>query len=190
MNTTLQQSIERKRDLHILYSYKEIEDYIQTVATFIEDGIYAGEYTILIDNERIQLLVQHELRKRFSDEDMNYLHYINNFHFYYSTGSYHPATIEEYLLATLTPYVDQQLQFRLWAHVEWATIEGPLHVIRDVELSADKTVSKLSFPLICAYNEDRMPDHLKKLLVETHPFLLVNDELVLSELYEKNHTKM
>ncbi|ARK20867.1 MULTISPECIES: MEDS domain-containing protein [Sporosarcina] len=185
MKTRIQQLIESKRNLHILYSYKDLDHHIQLVAAYIEEGVRAGEYTILIDNERIHLLIKNELQNRLNEEEMKYLHFINNFHFYYSTGSYHPATIEQYLTETVTPYVENQLLFRSWAHVEWATMDGPWHIIEDLERFVDHAVNELSFPLICAYKEESMPEHLQELLFKTHPLIIVNDELVQSEVYER-----
>lgn len=185
MRVTMQELIESKRNLHILYSYNGMDHYIETATTFIEDGIRAGESVILIDNERIFLLIQNELQNRLNKEQMQFLHFINNFHFYHSSGSYHPDAIEEYLTETVTPYVKKQLQFRSWAHVEWATMDGPYHLIKDVEKLADDAVNELSFPLICAYQEDSMPENLQQILYETHPLIMVNDELVLSEKYVK-----
>ncbi len=39
------------------------------------------------------------------------------------------------------------------------------------------------FPLICAYDGVKMPDHLRSILMETHPYVLVEEELVPSEQY-------
>lgn len=185
MKVTIQQLIDTKRNLHILYSYEEMDHYIETAATFIEDGIRAGEHVVLIDNERVYLLIQRALQNRLTEEQLTLLRFINNFHFYYSTGSYHPQTIEKYLVETVTPYVEQKLVFRAWAHVEWSTMEGPLHIIKDLEKFVDDAVNTLSFPLICAYQSKSMPQYLHDLLYETHPLIMENDELILSETYDQ-----
>ncbi|MDO7485051.1 hypothetical protein Q5O89_01985 [Peribacillus frigoritolerans] len=57
---------------------------------------------------------------------------------------------EEYFNKTVQPYVENKISFRSWAHVEWATLEEPLHIIEEFERTVDKAVNLLSFPLICA----------------------------------------
>jgi hypothetical protein len=71
--------------------------------------------------------------------------------------------------------------------VEWATMEVPLHLIEDFEKIVDEAVNQLSFPLICAYEGKRMPDYLKTILLETHPYVLIEDELIVSEKYQPSN---
>jgi hypothetical protein len=41
-----------------MYSYNEMENYINQVVDYIKDGIYAGDYIILIENDRIYPLIK------------------------------------------------------------------------------------------------------------------------------------
>ncbi|WP_153732096.1 MEDS domain-containing protein [Sporosarcina obsidiansis] len=186
MKSNMQQLFERQRNTHVLYSYENLNKYVDQAVTYIEDGVKAGEYTIIIENERIYPLIQKELSKRITKEQMPFVHFVNNFHFYYSSGSYHPPAIVNYFEQTVQRYVENKLSFRSWAHVEWATMKGPLHIIKELEIIIDEAVNELSFPLICAYAKERMPDYLLTLLLETHPLVLINDELILSNQYLKN----
>ena len=185
MKTALQQVIESKRNLHILYPYSGMDHYIQMVEIFIEEGIRAGEYIVLIENERIHLLIQQELQKRLGEEKMKHIHFINNFHFYYYTSSYQPAAMEEYLTAIVSPYMEKQQPLRTWAHVEWETMDTPLHVIKDFEKFVDDAISESNFPLVCAYKKENMPNHLQQALYQTHPLIMTENGLVPSELYER-----
>ena len=69
-------------------------------------------------------------------------------------------------------------------NVKWASMEEPLHLIKDFEEIVDKAVNLLSFPLICAYEGKKMPDYLKTILLETHPYVLLEDDLIVSEEYQ------
>jgi hypothetical protein len=117
---------------------------------------------------------------------MNFVHYVSNFDFYYSSGSYHPPAIVDYFNKTVQQYVENKIPFRSWAHVEWATMKDPLHLIEELEEITNEVVNELSFPHICAYEGARMPDHLKKVLMETHPFILMEDEFFPSEHYQNS----
>lgn len=48
MKSKMNQLFEDKKNVYVLYSYNEIENYITQVISFILDGIEAEEYTILI----------------------------------------------------------------------------------------------------------------------------------------------
>ncbi|WP_430871324.1 hypothetical protein, partial [Escherichia coli] len=63
--------------------------------------------------------------------------------------------------------------------MEWATLEEPLHIIEEFERTVDEAVNQLSFPLICAYKSERMPDYLKTILLETHPYILKDDDIII-----------
>ena len=84
--------------------------------------------------------------------------------------------------------MENKLSFRAWAHVEWASMEEPLHLIKDLEEIVDEAVNSLSFPLICAYEGEKMPDFLKNSLMETHPYVLLDDDFIISEQYQSSKT--
>lgn len=169
--------------LHVLYKYYEMENYIKQIISYIEDGIEAGDYVIIIENSRLFPMIENELSKRFTKAQMELVHYVNSMSFYWSTGSYHPPSIAAYFNNTIQPYVENKISFRAWAHVEWASMEEPLHLIEDLEKIVDEAISILAFPLVCAYEGNRMPEFLKKSLMETHPFILLEDDFIVSDQY-------
>ncbi|MRX52990.1 hypothetical protein GJU41_03325 [Bacillus idriensis] len=184
MKSQLNQLFEDKSGVHVLYSYNGMENYMDQVLNYIQDGIDAGDYVILIENERIYRMIQKELSTRLTKEQKEFVHFVNNFDFYYSSGSYHPPAIVEYFNKTIQSYVENKISFRSWAHVEWATMEEPLHIIGDLEKVVDEAVNQLSFPLICAYEAEKMPDYLKTVLMETHPYVLMEDDVIISNQYK------
>ena len=67
-------------------------------------------------------------------------------------------------------------------------MEEPLHLIKDLEEIVDEAVYSLSFPLICAYEGEKMPDFLNNSLMETHPYVLLDDDFIISEQYQSSKT--
>ncbi|WP_454861875.1 MEDS domain-containing protein [Peribacillus frigoritolerans] len=183
LKSKMNQLFEDQKNVHVLYSYNEMENYIKQVLSYIQNGIMAGDYVILVENDRIYPIIHKELSTRLTKDQMKLLHFVNNFDFYCSSGSYHPPAIEEYFNKTVQPYVENKISFRSWAHVEWATLEEPLHIIEEFERTVDKAVNLLSFPLICAYKGERMPEYLKTILLETHPYVLEDDDITICEQY-------
>ena len=52
IKSKMNQLFESKKNVHVLYSYDEMKSYLKQVLSFIEDGILAGDYVILIENDR------------------------------------------------------------------------------------------------------------------------------------------
>lgn len=62
-------------------------------------------------------------------------------------------------------------------------MDEPFHLIGDFERVVDNAVNEISFPLICAYGERKMPSTLETILLETHPYILKKEKLVFSQKY-------
>lgn len=172
-----------QRDAHVLYAYDEMEKYVDQVVAYAKHGIEAGDYVILIENPRLSPKINAALKLQLTQEQMEFIHFVKSYDFYYSSGSYHPPAIQAYFEKTVQPYIERKATFRSWAHVEWATMEHPIHLIEDFEKIIDVAVKELQFPLICAYSSKSLPNSIKKMLLETHPYVLVEDEVVVSDLY-------
>lgn len=184
MKSKMNQLFEDQRNTHVLYAYSGMENYIIQIVDFIEDGISVGDHILVVENDRLVPIIQQELHARLSTQEMEFVHFVNSFHFYWSSGSYHPPAIHEYFTKMVQPYLESEQPFRSWAHVEWASMTEPLHLIEDFEKIVDDAVNQLFFPLICAYERKQMPDHLKTMLMETHPYVLLEDNFVVSDQYQ------
>ena len=184
MKSGMSQLLEEQRNVHVLYSYYDMENYLKQLLSFIQDGVAAGDYVILIENDCVYPIIYKELCTLLKKDQMKFIHFVNSFDFYWLSGSYHPPAIEAYFKKTVQPYVENEVSFRSWAHVEWASMKEPMYLIKDFEKIVDQAVNLLSFPLICAYDGNRMPDHLKTILMETHPYVLMEDDFIVSEEYQ------
>ncbi|WP_369810514.1 MEDS domain-containing protein [Guptibacillus hwajinpoensis] len=174
------------RSVHVLYAYSGMQQYMEQVLSYIKEGVLAGDYVILIENDRLYRMIEKELNGILTEEQMKFVHRVNSFDFYFSSGSYHPPAIEAYFNEMVQPYIENNISFRSWAHVEWASMEEPLHLIEDFEKIVDGAVNQYSFPLICAYDGERMPDYLVKILMETHPYVLMDENFIHSDQYQSS----
>lgn len=184
MKSKMNQLFEDQRNVHVLYAFNGFENYIKKVLDFIEDGIVSGDHILLIENERVTPVVQKELDERYSTEQLELVHFVNSFQFYWSSGSYHPPAIHEYFTKIVQPFLEKGQPFRSWAHVEWESVKEPLFLIEDFERIVDNAVNEFAFPLICAYEKEKMPDHLTTMLMETHPYILLEDNFIASKEYQ------
>jgi len=177
------QQLLKSQHAHILYMYPDDASYIKQILSFIEVGIAEGEYVVLVENERNYNIIKKELLSRLTEEEMKLVQYVNSLSFYLSSGSYYPPAIQAYFTKTVQWFVDKKIPFRSWAHVEWATLNGPTHLIEQFERIVDQAVRQLPFSLICAYEENRISDHLQEMLLQTHPYVLDGKGLNKSEKY-------
>lgn len=189
MSTKMNQLIEDHRNVHVLYSFHEVEDYMKQVLNYIHDGIVAGEYILLIENARLYPKIQKILSFKYTETQLELVHFVNSLDFYFSSGSYHPPAIHEYFKKVVQPYIENDTAFRSWAHVEWASMQEPLYLIEDFEKIADEEVNALSFPLICAYDAEKMPEYVKTFLMKIHPYILVEDDVIVSKQYQPSDKK-
>ena len=176
--------LESQRNVHVLYAFDSTENYVQQLLNYIDEGIHAGDYILVVENERMTRELKPHLEKRYTEKQREMVHFVNSLHFYWSSGSYHPPAIHEYFTKTVAPYIENKLSFRSWAHVEWESVKEPLFLIEDFEKMADRAVNEYAFPLICAYEKQRMPHHLTESLMRTHPYVLLEDDLVASNQYQ------
>lgn len=177
MKSNVQQLVDEKRNVHILYAFTGDDNYFRELYQFMEDGIRNGEHVLLVENERVANQIQKEVKRKYSTKQLEQIHYVNSLHFYWSSGSYNPPAIQDYFTEMVSPFVESEQPFRSWAHVEWESINEPLHLIEEFETIVDNAVNDLEFPLICAYELKKMPERLQTILLETHPYVL-EDELV------------
>ncbi|WP_251047447.1 MEDS domain-containing protein [Planococcus sp. ISL-110] len=112
---------DERHDAHVLYSYDETHNYIDQVVAFSKHGIKTGDYVILIENPRLSPKILAELKIQLTEQQMEFIHFVKSYDFYYSSGSYHPPAIQAYFEKMIEPYLEEQATFRSWVHVEWET---------------------------------------------------------------------
>jgi MEDS: MEthanogen/methylotroph, DcmR Sensory domain len=184
MKTKMNELLQNNESAHLLYAFNGMENYINNAVSYILDGVAKDQSIILIDNERYLPYIMKELKKHLNENEMAKIHQINNFDFYFSSGSYHPPAIVNYIEKMYKPFLDEKITFRTWTHVEWGTIDGPLSIVEELEKVVDRLVADMGLVVMCAYEEEGMPESLKLSLLRTHKFILTDDDVVFSDLYD------
>lgn len=184
MGSKMNLLLESQRNVHVLYAFDGTQNYVEQLLNYIDEGIHAGDYILVVENERLTRELKRHLDKQYTEKQIEMVHFVNSLHFYWSSGSYHPPAIHEYFTKTVAPYIENNLSFRSWAHVEWESVKEPLFLIEDFEKIADRAVDEYDFPLVCAYEKKKMPQHLTESLMKTHPYILLEDEVIVSPQYK------
>ena len=128
-------------------------------------------------------LLQQKLSPLLTEQQWKKVYPVNNFDYYFSSGSFTPSAIFAYLDRVLKPYIVQYLSFRIWAHVEWNKAEEVLPILEGFEQQADLLVNEQKLMTVCAYNKERVSKSLDQSLMKCHEFILMEDEIIASDKY-------
>ncbi|WP_081773016.1 MEDS domain-containing protein [Bacillus sp. EB01] len=156
---------------HILYIFEDIEDYIRHIEDFVMCGLEQNQYSIIIENDRINLLLKKSLAAILSKSQLNKVIIINNFDFYYAKGDFQCNSIFDHLPKLIEGYSDEVV-VRTWAHVEWGDERDVHKKLSISEKEADVIVSDKKLLSVCAYDANRVNNELKENLINRHNFLL------------------
>lgn len=176
--------LDKNNNAHLLYAFNSMDKYIKMVVHYILDGFAKEQSIILIENEKYLSYVIKELKIHLTDNEIEKIHIVNNFDFYFSTGSYHPPAILSHIEKMYKPLFEQNKSIRTWTHVEWSTIEGPLAIVEELEQVVDKLSADLGLTIMCAYEEEGMPESLKLSLLRTHKYILTDAGVDYSDFYD------
>lgn len=184
----LNKMIHEENGVHIFYKIQESDKYLCNLIAYIDSALEQGDHVLLIESERIMMKLRTKLQTRLTSEQLGCIHMINNFSYYVSTGSFQPSVIFDHLSRTLQPFFDEGISFRIWAHVEWGHQEGIVPILEEFECEADKIVSELGLYLVCSYDENRLPETLEDRLMKCHEYVLKENDIVMSELYNQGNS--
>jgi hypothetical protein len=156
---------------HILYIFENVEEYIKNVVDFVNCGLEENQYCLIIENDRINLMLKDSLAKTLSKSQLSKVLIINNYDFYYAKGDFQCNSIFEYLPKLIEGY-SEEVPVRSWAHVEWRD-EGEIHHnLSASEKEADVIVSQERLLSVCAYDSAKVNEELKESLINHHNFIL------------------
>ncbi|MBM7693704.1 hypothetical protein JOC77_003148 [Peribacillus deserti] len=163
---------------HIFYHYNNKENYIHNVVSFIVTGIKNGDHILLAENDRHMLDINKKLQKELSKGQLENLHFINNYDFYYSNGNFHPHTIVNYFLKNIEPFIEKGASLCSWGLIEWGEDKEINDDVVEYEKQVDSLVKEKGITSVCAYDSKRTSDSLKELLMRCHGVMLTDDEVV------------
>ncbi|WP_231687913.1 MEDS domain-containing protein [Bacillus sp. FJAT-27251] len=170
---------------HILYIFENLEKYIKNVVDFVMCGLEQNQYSLIIENDRINLMLKKHLAPMLSKDQLNKVMIINNYDFYYVKGDFQCNSIFEYLPKLIEGYSEEGFSVLSWAHVEWGD-EAEVHKkLSNSEKEACIIVNDKKLLSVCAYDSDRVNEALKGSLINHHNFLLNDQEKSMSEANQK-----
>lgn len=165
-----------KEGMHIFYCSRQLDKYIEKAVAFVEQGILAGDQVMFVENMRIYPMVRRQLEERLTAEQLEKVHYVDNFTFYWKNRSFHPETILAHFIEITGGFQVTDGYVRTWGHIEWGEDQDIVQEIAAYETALEELVSETNGISVCAYDASRLPDDLKKKLLALHNYYMTDSE--------------
>ncbi|MTH53522.1 hypothetical protein GKZ89_08835 [Bacillus mangrovi] len=156
---------------HLLYLTENVKMYIENAAAYVLSGVEQGDRVIFIDNEKMNGLLYIELQRIMSPAQLTKVHYVNNFDFFFSQGSFHTDMINDYFMKYINPLIEENESCRTWAHIEWGHHSEIERQIIDHERNSGEKVLDLNLLSVCAYDTERLSALVKDKIIHLHETL-------------------
>ena len=157
---------------HICYIYNDCGGYMENLVSFIMTAINDGDHVLLVENERNILTINTRLQNELSRNQLVNVHYMNNFNFYFSNETFHPQTVSMHFLNYIQPFIENNVSFRTWGHIEWGDDKDIERDIEKYEREVDKLTKDKGIISVCAYPAAKTSDSLRKMLENCHEVVL------------------
>ncbi|MCE4050956.1 hypothetical protein [Bacillus sp. Au-Bac7] len=99
--------IKNNNYVHIFNNITDQKEYLNKVIDYILSAIEQEKHILVFESEKLILDLHKELENILTKEQLSYVHTINNFDYYFSTGSFQPSVIFNNLTKILSPFVEK-----------------------------------------------------------------------------------
>ena len=148
--TDIQNIFKTAEAAHVFYYVDNAERYIDNAVSYILAGIEQGDQVLLVENERLYPKILKRVEELVSKEQLQNIHYVNNFTFYWRNGNFHPPTIIAYFFDAISPFVKGEQSFRTWGHIEWRDEMEITKDIQEYECGIDQLIPGIKAISVCA----------------------------------------
>lgn len=173
----LTKELKKANGAHILYTFTDVEKYVENAVTYIVGGIEQGDHILILENDKFSPLINSELQRYLKQEDFEKVHAVNNFDFYSLQGNFNPNAKIKYLYKYLKPYIDEGISIRTWTHVEWGDQNEVISNLKEYKEQIATKPCELGLTSIFAYNTERITPLIEKHLMSCHDVLMSDDTI-------------
>lgn len=186
MDILYKSELETITEGHVFYDFQDEEAYFNNLLSFIRSGIEMKQQILIIENMRNLPKVRKMIDMLVSDDEQSSIRLVNNFEYYLSNGDFNTQTILNHFQQDLEQLTKENTSIRTWAHVEWASSEPDVELLKEFESTADSYVNEVGLLSVCAYSSTRLSSELTRVLELVHEYVMSDDTLSLSPVYERS----
>lgn len=162
---------------HIFYHFSDKEKYLQNALNFIISVVKNGSHVLVVENDRNIISLRTKLKNLLNNEQLDNVHFINNFDFYYANGDFHAQTIFDYFKTSIEPYIESNVPVCTWGLIEWSDGNDITNSIEQYENDVDMHIKDKGVISVCAYDSNRTPRELEEILMRCHGIMLTDDQV-------------
>lgn len=174
---------------HIFYLTEKTDLYVENAVAYILDGVKQGDRVLMVENPRIYPRIQKELKQALSSEELELVHYINNFDFYWRKGNFHPEAILDYFEKIIGSFTADGRHCRTWGHIEWGSQEDAEQKVISYEKDIDRSMPKRHVISVCAYDSQRISESLSARLMLCHGYFMKDDSISALSFYNEEKAR-
>lgn len=171
---------------HILYFFEDSNSYLNNMIAYIKAGIEQGHHLLIIENTNIFNIAQQRINTLFSSQQQTCIHHMDNYLFYLYYRDFHVHSIVEHFDRILTPFLNEKINIRTWAHVEWKESDDIARQLEQFEKLADCSVNDMGLMSVCAYAASDISASLLTTMMRSHEYIMTDSEFVRSSLYRRS----
>ncbi|MCK0473927.1 ATP-binding protein [Halalkalibacter sp. APA_J-10(15)] len=171
---------------HVLYVYYSEELYLENLVSAIVAAKSVNQHVIIIEKEEIYQAAIEKTKMELSvpnEEELDFVHFINSVDYYQTYGDFHFERAIEYLNKLFTSYAEKNISVRVWGNVYLENYLDNMDQLQTYECQCDQSSHHFQFLTICSYDAKVIPSAVQLEMMNSHPYLMTDIELVKSPLY-------
>lgn len=177
-------TLRQREGAHILYLTEQMDLYIENAVSYVVDGVRNGDHVLFVENPRVYPQIQKALQQVLTCSELELVHYVNNFDFYWRKGNFHPEAILDYFEKLVGALTADGNHCRTWGHIEWGSQEDIEEKIIFYETEVDRPVPQRQVISVCAYDSHRVSDNLRERLMHCHGYLMKDHSISSLSFYD------
>ena len=187
MNTIEQVGLSDGR--HIVYTYRDVQKYLENLLAFIVEGIEKEQLIICVDKKEYLDDLSNRLKDMgFTENQLSEVILANSADFYAVQETFNIEQININFAELIGPYFTATRETRIWGSVVWCDQDQEQLKTRMSlhEHNYDCFVSENPNVLaVCAYDALTLPASFMNAILQTHEFHMTDTDFAPSHLYRK-----
>jgi anti-sigma regulatory factor (Ser/Thr protein kinase) len=166
---------------HILYSYSQLDAYVNNAVSFIQEGLDKDQQIVFIDSkEHMNKLIPLLETKQHSDQIL----FLNADHYYcFQDGI--EQTVRNYR-QYIKPFLQSKKPIRIWGNVN-SSYDVKAELLKAYECTCNEFVEKMDNTLmVCAYDGQKLSAAMLEDMLYYHEYFMTDTSLVPSNLYNRD----
>lgn len=181
-------NIELSAGCHIVYTYTDLNHYLENTLSYITEGLDKDQIVIYIDKpDRYKYIMEKLKHANYSEEQLNEIIFADTDDFYETHDVFNMNQVMANFMDILEPHLKDRV-IRTWGFVTWKeqNQNSLMARLKLYECGCDSFVSELeNFISVCAYDGFTLPSSILCEILQAHEYHMTDTHLTTSNLYKK-----